>query len=122
LLIFVFEGNPLSSLMARLSWCGAADKTLGNLKESVTVEAGMQESGQLDELDFALIDALQIAPRASWKLNADVLGLNPVTDARRWERLNSGSMGRHGNGRRSAMCAGLRAVDLALGSSLMVKL
>jgi DNA-binding Lrp family transcriptional regulator len=50
----------------------------------------MQETDQpagLDELDFALINALQIAPRASWKLIGKVLGVNPVTAARRWERL-----------------------------------
>jgi hypothetical protein len=34
--------------MEHLSWCGATEKTLGNFKESVTAEAAMQESGQLD--------------------------------------------------------------------------
>lgn len=47
----------------------------------------MQESGQLDELDYSLVNALQIAPRAPWSLIGEVLGVSPVTAARRWERL-----------------------------------
>ncbi|MFD0850915.1 AsnC family transcriptional regulator, partial [Actinomadura adrarensis] len=49
----------------------------------------MQKSGDLDELDYSLVNALQIAPRAPWKLVGEVLGVNPVTVARRWERLSS---------------------------------
>jgi DNA-binding Lrp family transcriptional regulator len=50
----------------------------------------MQEIARgLDELDLSLINALQIAPRAPWRLIGDVLGINPVTAARRWERLSS---------------------------------
>lgn len=49
----------------------------------------MQESFRdLDELDLALINALQIAPRASWRLIGDVLEVDPVTVARHWERLS----------------------------------
>ncbi|MQA93618.1 MAG: AsnC family transcriptional regulator [Streptosporangiales bacterium] len=49
----------------------------------------MQESARdLDELDLALINALQIAPRGSWRLIGDVLEVDPVTVARRWERLS----------------------------------
>jgi DNA-binding Lrp family transcriptional regulator len=43
----------------------------------------------LSEPDFALIDALQISPRASWAQLADVLGVDAVTVARRWARLNA---------------------------------
>jgi DNA-binding Lrp family transcriptional regulator len=43
----------------------------------------------LSEGDLALIDALQINPRAGWAQLADVLGVDPVTVARRWERLNN---------------------------------
>jgi hypothetical protein len=68
LLILVFEGNPLSFSMEHLSWCGATEKTLGNFKESVTAEAAMQGSGQLDELDCALVNALQTPPRALGKI------------------------------------------------------
>jgi DNA-binding Lrp family transcriptional regulator len=47
----------------------------------------MQESLTLDEVDLALVHALQIAPRAPWTLVGQVMGINPVTAARRWERL-----------------------------------
>ncbi|MET7905021.1 Lrp/AsnC family transcriptional regulator [Streptomyces sp. NPDC005355] len=43
----------------------------------------------LTPLDEALVHALQIAPRASWSLLGQVLGVDPVTVARRWERLHS---------------------------------
>lgn len=52
----------------------------------------MQDSGELDELDFALVNALQIAPRAPWRLLGEVLGVNPVTVARRWERLTDAGL------------------------------
>ncbi|MDA3627545.1 Lrp/AsnC family transcriptional regulator [Saccharopolyspora sp. WRP15-2] len=41
----------------------------------------------LDEVDLALVDALQINPRASWTALAEVLELAPITLARRWQRL-----------------------------------
>ncbi|MFJ8334841.1 Lrp/AsnC family transcriptional regulator [Streptomyces sp. NPDC094437] len=41
----------------------------------------------LDELDRALVQALQIHPRAPWTLVGEVLGVNAVTAARRWQRL-----------------------------------
>ncbi|NUP34116.1 MAG: Lrp/AsnC family transcriptional regulator [Streptomycetaceae bacterium] len=41
----------------------------------------------LDELDLALVNALQLAPRASWSDLAPVLGAAPATLARRWRRL-----------------------------------
>ncbi|MDH6126408.1 Lrp/AsnC family transcriptional regulator [Kitasatospora sp. GP82] len=47
----------------------------------------MQESDSLDELDRALVHALQIAPRASWARIGAVLDIDPVTAARRWNRL-----------------------------------
>lgn len=47
----------------------------------------MQESTTFDETDRALVHALQIAPRASWHLVGRVLGISPVTAARRWQRL-----------------------------------
>lgn len=47
----------------------------------------MQDSLTLDETDLALVHALQIAPRASWTLVGQVLDINPVTAARRWEQL-----------------------------------
>ncbi|TSB28365.1 Lrp/AsnC family transcriptional regulator [Streptomyces sp. NBC_01525] len=41
----------------------------------------------LEEVDLALVDALQINPRASWTTLAEVLELAPITLARRWQRL-----------------------------------
>ncbi|MCF2530840.1 Lrp/AsnC family transcriptional regulator [Yinghuangia soli] len=41
----------------------------------------------LDELDLALINALQVAPRVAWAELGPVLGVDPVTLARRWRRL-----------------------------------
>ena len=43
----------------------------------------------VDELDLMLINALQLAPRASWNAIGSVLAVDPVTAARRWERLQS---------------------------------
>ncbi|MEV6328838.1 Lrp/AsnC family transcriptional regulator [Streptomyces sp. NPDC051909] len=41
----------------------------------------------LDDVDQALVHALQIAPRAGWNEIGAVLGLDAVTVARRWYRL-----------------------------------
>lgn len=41
----------------------------------------------LDEVDLALVDALQVHPRASWTSLASVLELAPITLARRWQHL-----------------------------------
>ena len=42
---------------------------------------------ELDELDRSIVHALQIHPRAPWTLVGDVLEVDPVTAARRWQRL-----------------------------------
>jgi DNA-binding Lrp family transcriptional regulator len=49
-----------------------------------------QES--VDEVDLALVNALQIAPRASWQTLGDVLGIDAVTAARRWTRLSGAGL------------------------------
>ncbi len=49
----------------------------------------MQESFILDELELQLVNVLQLNPRAPWNLIGSVLGVDPVTAARRWERLAS---------------------------------
>jgi DNA-binding Lrp family transcriptional regulator len=49
----------------------------------------MQESVVLDELDLALINCLEIDPRASWRRLGAALEVDPVTIARRWQRLSS---------------------------------
>ncbi|MGP4019793.1 AsnC family protein [Saccharopolyspora sp. 5N708] len=48
----------------------------------------MQDSSTLDELDLALVNAVQIAPRGSWQVLGSVLGVDPSTVARRWQRIN----------------------------------
>lgn len=46
-----------------------------------------QDSVVLEELDLALINCLEIEPRASWRHLGAVLEVDPVTVARRWQRL-----------------------------------
>lgn len=43
--------------------------------------------GLLSEDELALINALQLRPRASWTELGSALGVDPVTVARRWNRL-----------------------------------
>lgn len=47
-----------------------------------------QLSFTVDDLDLALISCLQADPRASWRRVAAALELDPVTVARRWQRLS----------------------------------
>ena len=42
-----------------------------------------------DELDLAIVNCLQLQPRASWTLVGEALDVDPVTVARRWQRLSS---------------------------------
>jgi DNA-binding Lrp family transcriptional regulator len=46
-----------------------------------------QPAAEIDDTDLRIVHALQVAPRAPWKLVGEVLGLDPVTVARRWTRL-----------------------------------
>ncbi|TDO54821.1 DNA-binding Lrp family transcriptional regulator [Kribbella sp. VKM Ac-2527] len=41
----------------------------------------------MDEVDFALINALQVSPRASWSQLEAILGVDATTLSRRWARL-----------------------------------
>ncbi|WP_436523511.1 Lrp/AsnC family transcriptional regulator [Actinoplanes sp. HUAS TT8] len=45
------------------------------------------ETVTLDELDYQLITALQLAPRADWQRIGAALGVDGSTAARRWNRL-----------------------------------
>ncbi|MFI6421909.1 Lrp/AsnC family transcriptional regulator [Streptomyces sp. NPDC050842] len=45
--------------------------------------------GTLDELDLALVNALQMAPRAPWAQLAGPLGVDAATLSRRWARLRA---------------------------------
>jgi len=46
----------------------------------------------IDEIDRGVVHALQIHPRAPWTLVGEVLGINPVTAARRWHRLEEAGL------------------------------
>jgi DNA-binding Lrp family transcriptional regulator len=58
-----------------------------NCKKLAIVGAKMRDSFSLDETDRALVNALQIAPRAPWSLIGQVLDIDAATAARRWERI-----------------------------------
>lgn len=45
------------------------------------------DSNIVSELDLALVNALQLRPRAEWAHLARALGVTPATAARRWRRL-----------------------------------
>jgi DNA-binding Lrp family transcriptional regulator len=49
--------------------------------------AATPSRGTLDELDLALVNALQMAPRAPWAQLARPLGVDAATLSRRWARL-----------------------------------
>ncbi|MGI5468611.1 Lrp/AsnC family transcriptional regulator [Streptomyces sp. CA-132043] len=82
----------------------------------------MQESasGGLSELDAQLIHALQISPRASWQTIAPVLGIDPVTAARRWSRLERAGLAwvtaYPGARRLDRMCVAFVEIDCVAGS------
>ncbi|WP_406063529.1 Lrp/AsnC family transcriptional regulator [Streptomyces sp. NBC_01077] len=65
------------------------------LPESISESTNGPDSGTEDalsgfsELDLALIDALQAAPRAPWTRIGQALGVNATTAARRFERLRA---------------------------------
>ena len=46
----------------------------------------------VDELDLELVHALQLDPRASWTALGRVLEIDPVTAARRWDRLEQAGL------------------------------
>ncbi|MGW6690522.1 Lrp/AsnC family transcriptional regulator [Streptomyces sp. NPDC054961] len=75
----------------------------------------------IDDMDRALVHALQLAPRASWELLGPVLGARPDTLARRWERLTgSGEAWLTGLGLRSGTkppCLAWVEVTCAAGTS-----
>ncbi|GAA2606112.1 Lrp/AsnC family transcriptional regulator [Streptomyces tubercidicus] len=49
----------------------------------------MRDSFTLDEIDLAVINVMQIAPRATWKEVGKVLGISAATAARRWAALTT---------------------------------
>ncbi|MEV6350476.1 Lrp/AsnC family transcriptional regulator [Actinoplanes sp. NPDC051851] len=51
------------------------------------MDADLPESVTLDELDYQLVTALQLAPRGDWQRIGAALGVDASTVARRWGRL-----------------------------------
>ncbi|WP_433759501.1 Lrp/AsnC family transcriptional regulator [Nocardia sp. CA-135398] len=49
----------------------------------------MLDSVILDEIELQLINSLQLNARAPWTLIGNVIGIDPATAARRWERLSA---------------------------------
>ncbi|WP_448811783.1 Lrp/AsnC family transcriptional regulator [Agromyces bauzanensis] len=47
----------------------------------------MNRSVQFDEIDIALLEALQVNVRAPWEAVADAIGVDGVTARRRWARI-----------------------------------
>ncbi len=57
------------------------------MHDTCTMIEETQDSAVLDDVDLALINCLQLDPRASWRTVGDALKVDPVTVARRWQRL-----------------------------------
>ena len=80
----------------------------------------MQESGVIGGLDAQLVHALQIAPRASWQTLAPVLGIDPVTAARRWKGLETAGLawvtGYPGRRLIERLCIAFVEIDCRAGS------
>ena len=54
----------------------------------------VQENATLSLADLELLNALQIAPRASWAALSPVLGVHATTLARRWDRITERGLAR----------------------------
>ncbi len=50
---------------------------------------GHRYSGEVNELDYGLLEALTLRPRAPWSQVSTALGVSAATAARRWEALRS---------------------------------
>lgn len=73
----------------------------------------------LDELDLAVINCLEIAPRASWQRIGAALEVDPATVARRWQRLSRARVA-WVSGRASGLpdaCQAIVFVDCAAGAA-----
>ncbi|MGY0490623.1 Lrp/AsnC family transcriptional regulator [Streptomyces sp. WG-D5] len=57
------------------------------LSDPAVAEPAVADRTRIDELDLQLVHALQINTRAPWTLIGEALDIDPVTAARRWERL-----------------------------------
>lgn len=65
----------------------SSERSQGSLAESEGIVQDL-----VDEMDLALVNALQVRPRASWALLGRVLQVDAVTVARRWQRLSAAGL------------------------------
>lgn len=56
---------------------------------ATSAEISQESATVADEVDLAIVNCLQLQPRASWTLVGQALDIDPVTVARRWQRLSS---------------------------------
>jgi DNA-binding Lrp family transcriptional regulator len=56
-------------------------------RATIVGQAHGWEGTDIDELDRRLVHALQLAPRVPWTALSAILGVDPVTLSRRWQRL-----------------------------------
>jgi DNA-binding Lrp family transcriptional regulator len=57
------------------------------VQENATDWILVQDS-TIDDIDQRLAHAVQVSPRASWSAHAPIVGADPVTLARRWQRMS----------------------------------
>ncbi|MFW0795081.1 AsnC family transcriptional regulator [Gordonia sp. CPCC 205515] len=69
-----------------------SDSTTSDSLESDSSSGGAVDGVRFDEVDLALIEALQINPRAPWARIGAALDMSASTAARRWERLTDAGL------------------------------
>lgn len=84
----------------------------------------MTDSVRLAESDLALVEALQVSPRAPWSAVSLATGMSPVTLARRWRRLTEAGAawvaGAPSMSVWNAQCVAYVDISCASGQSLAV--
>jgi DNA-binding Lrp family transcriptional regulator len=74
----------------------------------------------VDEVDLALVNAVQVTPRASWTRLGRALGIDAATAARRWQRLHESGLAWVtcvvGPARHGTFCMAYLELDCAPGS------
>ena len=77
-----------------------------------------------DELDLAIVNCLQLHPRAPWTLVGEALDVDPVTVARRWQRLSEAGIawvsGRATGQGRPESCLAVVELSCTAGQTLAI--
>lgn len=83
-----------------------------------------ESAATLSETDLALVEALQVSPRAPWSAVAQAVDTSPVTAARRWQRLAESGVawvtGTPGVSVWNAQCVAYVGVRCSAGHNLSV--